>query len=135
MLIATAKRTSLSNLPAHIHVEPFVSGDEAARRASFVICNGGSSTGYQALAQGAPVLGIPSNLDQYLAMTAIEAAGAGVLLRAGTLSAQGVQQATEQLLGSTAPRNAAQAVARDFAAYDARSRFARFVEQATAATA
>jgi UDP:flavonoid glycosyltransferase YjiC (YdhE family) len=129
VLIATANRASLPTLPAHMHVAGFVSGDEAARRASLVICNGGSSTGYQALAQGVPVLGIPSNLDQYLAMTEIEAAGAGVLLRAGTLNAQRVHNACEQLLGSESHKRAAQKVAGDFAGYDARRIFADLVAE------
>jgi UDP:flavonoid glycosyltransferase YjiC (YdhE family) len=132
VLIATANRAVLPTLPAHMRAASFVSGDEAARRASLVICNGGSSTGYQALAQGVPVLGIPSNLDQYLAMTEIEAAGAGVMLRAGTLNARRVQDATARLITSDDHRAAARSVARDFAAHDARKRFADFVAAAVA---
>ncbi|HEX2658646.1 MAG TPA: nucleotide disphospho-sugar-binding domain-containing protein, partial [Polyangia bacterium] len=86
VLVATAGRADLpTTLPPHVHVADFLPGEVAARRSLAVISNGGSTTGYQALSQGRPVLGIASNLDQYLAMTAIERAGAGLLLRAGTL--------------------------------------------------
>ena len=76
-----------------------------------MICNGGSTTGYQALAAGRPVLGIAANLDQYLAMTAIENAGAGVLLRAGTLTAAAVRRAVTDLLGDVRKQAAARALA------------------------
>ena len=47
-----------------------------------VICNGGSATVYQALAESrAPVLGIPSNMDQHLTMQCVEGAEAGLSLR------------------------------------------------------
>ena len=52
--------------------------------------NGGSTTGYQALAEGRPVLGIPFNLDQYLASQAIERTGAGLVVRAGLADAKTV---------------------------------------------
>ena len=70
-LLSTAGRIDVANLPSNVSAEPLLPGDLIARQARFVITNGGSSTGYQALAEGTPVLGIPSNLDQYLAMAAI----------------------------------------------------------------
>ena len=84
VMVATAGRVRLQDVPANVHVADYLPGDLAARRASVVVCNGGSSTGYQALAEGRPVVGLPWNLDQYLAMSAMEAAGAGALLRATT---------------------------------------------------
>ena len=73
-----------------------------------VICNGGAGTAYQALSEGAPVLGIPTNFDQYLAMTAIEKAGCGILLRSGSLTAEKVRMAVSRILETTAYREAAQ---------------------------
>nr|ACI04501.1 CrtX [uncultured bacterium] len=81
-LVATAGRKTLPRLPANVYAADFLPGDLAARRSALVISNGGSSTSYQALAEGVPVLGLASNLDQYLAMAAIEASGAGQLARA-----------------------------------------------------
>jgi UDP:flavonoid glycosyltransferase YjiC (YdhE family) len=88
----------------------------------FVITNGGSSTGYQALAAGVPVLGIPSNLDQYLAMQAIERAGAGVTLRSGGLRADEVRQAAIRLLDARPTKRAAEAAAGHFGRYNSRER-------------
>ncbi len=81
-----------------MRVADYLPGDLAARHARLVVTNGGSSSGYQALAEGKPVLGLPSNLDQYLAMTAIEKAGAGRLVRAAEASAKEVRAALVELL-------------------------------------
>jgi UDP:flavonoid glycosyltransferase YjiC (YdhE family) len=81
-LVATAGRLELGELPSNVETRPFVRGQEVARRARLVISNGGSTTGYQALSEGKPVLGVPSNLDQYLATDAIVRAGAGLCVKA-----------------------------------------------------
>ena len=95
ILVATAGRAA-PKLPANARAVPLVRGDLAARAASVVVCNGGASTAYQALAEGTPVVGLPSNLDQYLSMQAIERAGAGILLRSGTATPAQVRLAYER---------------------------------------
>ena len=122
-LLATAGRAAVSELPPNIVTCEFVPGHLAARAASLVITNGGSSTGYQALAEGAPVLGLPSNLDQYLAMTAIENKGAGRLIRSASASVAEVRQGIELLLTRESYRSAARGLSRIFAAYDYRRLF------------
>jgi UDP:flavonoid glycosyltransferase YjiC (YdhE family) len=107
-------------------------GELAARRSALVISNGGSTTGYQALAQGTPVLGIPYNLDQYLAMQGIERAGAGLALRAGSVTVPEVRAAVALLLARSDYRERAREIARALRRYDARQRFADFVATATA---
>jgi UDP:flavonoid glycosyltransferase YjiC (YdhE family) len=89
-----------ASLPANVLQAPYLPGLDAARRAQLVISNGGSLTTYQALAAGTPVLGVASNLDQLLNMLAIEAAGAGLTLRADRISARALRAATERLLTS-----------------------------------
>jgi UDP:flavonoid glycosyltransferase YjiC (YdhE family) len=126
-LVATAGRAELPPLPPHVYAADFLPGDQAARRAGLVISNGGSSTGYQALAQGRPVIGIASNLDQYLAMTAIEKAGGGLLLRAGSLTKEAVRQAIEHLLETPRHLRRAQELAGTFASWDGPARFATFL--------
>jgi UDP:flavonoid glycosyltransferase YjiC (YdhE family) len=106
-----------------VFVADYLPGAEAARRSAFVVSNGGASTSYQALAEGVPVLGIPYNLDQYLAMTAIERAGAGLLLRAGNLALRPLKEACVRLLNSSERKRGAQAVQQAFAAYDSHERF------------
>ena len=131
VLVATAGRGGVpSTLPPHVHVADFLPGEVAARRAVAVISNGGSTTGYQALSQGRPVLGIASNLDQYPAMTAIERAGAGLLLRAGTLDAEGLAAALTRLVTEPSFSTQARALSDEFARWDSGDNFRRLVARA-----
>jgi UDP:flavonoid glycosyltransferase YjiC (YdhE family) len=129
VLVATAGRFELERVPANVHVERFVPGELVARRASFVVTNGGASTSYQALSQGTPVLGVPSNLDQYLAMTAIEKASAGRLVRAGEATPAAIRSAVSELFTSRALKAGALEVARAFARVNCHERFGAVVAQ------
>ena len=122
-VLATAGRSTSTRVPANFRVVDFVAGDELTRHARFVVTNGGSSTGYQALAAGVPVLGVPSNLDQYLAMEAITRAGAGVTLRSGSLTAKEVRRAAVQLVEDVDIQKRAANWRRRFAAFDCHERF------------
>jgi UDP:flavonoid glycosyltransferase YjiC (YdhE family) len=132
-IVATAGRVELANVPENVAAVPFVRGEEVARRASVVISNGGSTTGYQALAQGTPVIGLPSNFDQYLAMEAIVAAGAGVLLKARQATSNALETALVRVLADTEMRAAASRVAQRFASHDASATFRDFVAEVLSA--
>ena len=71
---------------AQIRVFDFLPGQEVAARSRLVICNGGSPTTNQALLAGVPILGIPTNMDQFLNMRAIEERGCGLTVRADRAS-------------------------------------------------
>jgi UDP:flavonoid glycosyltransferase YjiC (YdhE family) len=129
LLVATAGRVRLPDLPPHVYAAEFLPGDEAAARADLVVSNGGSTTSYQALAAGTPVVGLAANLDQYLAMEAITRAGAGVLVRAGRATAEAVRGAVAQVLENPAHRQAARGLATRFAGWDAHARFAAQVDE------
>ena len=126
--VATAGRVAVEALPQGIYAAPYLPGQEAARQARLVVSNGGSATVYQALAAGTPVLGIASNMDQYLTMQAVQRAGAGLLLRAGQTHGRGVRQAVQQLLAAPVYWQAAERIAAEFATFDAASRFSAFVD-------
>jgi UDP:flavonoid glycosyltransferase YjiC (YdhE family) len=130
VLLATAGRVDWSGrpLPSNVRMADFVPGDAATRRARLVITNGGSTSGYQALAAGTPVVGVAHNFDQYLAMDAIERAGAGVTVRAGRLRASALAAAVSRVLHDPRFAGAARVVAVDFAAHDAGRRFAEIVD-------
>lgn len=85
----------------------FLPGEAVIARASLVVCNGGSPTCYQALAHGVPVLGLPSNLDQYLNMSGVARAGAGLLLRADRAAVPAIAAAARRLLDEPGCRAAA----------------------------
>ncbi|HEY6876588.1 MAG TPA: nucleotide disphospho-sugar-binding domain-containing protein [Polyangiales bacterium] len=118
-MVSTAGRPLVPDVLA----APYLPGSDAARRAAFVVCNGGSSTAYQALREGKPVLGIAHNLDQYLAMTAVCDAGAGILLRSDSLTEAKVTEAARALLEDEGYRFAAQHLSRELARYDSAQRF------------
>ncbi|MEK0676167.1 glycosyltransferase, partial [Mycobacterium ulcerans] len=128
VIAATADRSDLDNIPANAYVADYPPGEAAAARSDVVICNGGSLTTQQALVAGVPVLGIASNLDQHLNMQAIEAAGAGLLLRTERLKARSVSAAVRQLLDRPGYRQSAQELAEVFGRELAR--FPQHVESA-----
>ena len=132
VLVATAGRSRLGAVPRHVYVADYLPGDLAARRAALVVSNGGSTTGYQALAEGRPVLGIAANLDQHLAMTAIQDAGAGLLLRSGTLTRAPMADALQRLVSEPSYTEAAGRLRDEFARWNAPAAFAAFVEEVTA---
>jgi len=134
-VLATAGRAAPARVPSNFVTADYVPGELLAAQALFVVTNGGSSTGYQALAQGVPVLGIPSNLDQYLAMAAIGRAGAGLTLRSGGLTRDQVRKAAVRLLDAPPIKRAAEGLARHFAAYPCQERFESWLSNLLASTA
>ena len=96
-----------SHIPANARVATYLPGDQAVAVAQLVVCNGGSLAVQQALAAGVPVLGLASNMDQFLNMAPIVAAGAGQLLRTDRLNEGLVRQACQALLQSPAAKAAA----------------------------
>jgi len=131
VLLATAGRSHLPSVGSNFRVADYLPGDAAARRSDLVISNGGSSTGYQALAEGKPVIGIPYNLDQYLAMQAIERYGAGVSLRSGSLTVEQLRAAVALVLSDARYPESARRLCVELQAYDASARFADFVDRVT----
>jgi UDP:flavonoid glycosyltransferase YjiC (YdhE family) len=129
-ILATADRAQLSDLPSNVITRGFVSGSEMARQATVVVSNGGSTTGYQALNEGTPVVGIPSNFDQYLSSQAIVSAGAGVEVKARQANAATLRGAILRALLDDELRRAARHLAGRFAATDSARTFREWVEEA-----
>jgi UDP:flavonoid glycosyltransferase YjiC (YdhE family) len=111
VLVATAGATLHRPLPPNVHVAEYLPGLKAARKASLVICNGGSLTSYQALSAGVPIVGIVSNLDQFLNMQAIERVGAGRTVRADRLSPPRLGELVTAMLNDAEIKKAARQVA------------------------
>jgi UDP:flavonoid glycosyltransferase YjiC (YdhE family) len=86
-VIATVAGSAFSNTKlSNIFTAEYLDGNAAAKRADLVICNGGSLSCQQAFFNGKPVLGIASNMDQFLNMAGVSRVNAGLLLRADNLT-------------------------------------------------
>lgn len=133
-LVATAGRVQLGPLPPNVVARRFVRGADVARRAAVVVSNGGSTTGYQALAEGTPVLGLPSNFDQYLATEAIDRFGAGISVKARRADAAAIGAALDRALGDAALASGARRAKSSFAAWDSAARFRELVAGAAASS-
>ncbi|MCM8612267.1 nucleotide disphospho-sugar-binding domain-containing protein [Accumulibacter sp.] len=127
VMVATAGRKVQLPTGNGAWVADYLPGTLAAARSALMICNGGSASVYQALDQGCPVIGIPSNMDQYLTMQQVEHAGCGISLRSGTVTAAAIRASVARILGEAVWRARATAAATEIRQFDARMRFRSLV--------
>jgi UDP:flavonoid glycosyltransferase YjiC (YdhE family) len=127
VMATTAGRINTDKVPANAHIAAYLPGEAAASRASLVICNGGSPTTQQALVAGRPVLGIPSNMDQYLNMKALKVRGAGEVIRSGKADVRTIRTVIVRMLEEPGFRQAARACSKIFGKYNAASRFSSLI--------
>lgn len=111
VILSTAGAPPPPGLPATTRALRYVDGERAARLARFVVCNGGSPTTHQALRAGAPVLGVPANLDQLLCMFHVVERGVGLRIRADELSRARVRAMARRMLDDTRLTENARAMA------------------------
>jgi len=89
----------------------FIPGEAACERADLMICNGGVASAQQALVAGIPVLGIPSNLDQYLYMGYAERAGVARIVRSDGATEKSLADGVDRLLDDDGYRRRAEELA------------------------
>jgi UDP:flavonoid glycosyltransferase YjiC (YdhE family) len=111
IVVATAARAPQLRSTAGVFVADFVPGERVAARSCVVVCNGGSPATLQALANGVPVIGIASNLDQFLNMGYVERVGAGTLLRADRAKPGAVRSAVAAAIEDSTFRLQARVIA------------------------
>ncbi len=128
-LIATTGQLKLGQIPPNAFVAEFLPGQQAASRADLMISNGGSASGYQALAQGIPLLGLASNADQTYFMQAVQNFGAGRALRSISSSPEQVLAAVKDLLQNASYREAAGRLACGMAKESAEQTFRQFIAE------
>jgi UDP:flavonoid glycosyltransferase YjiC (YdhE family) len=127
-LVASADRFHAARIPDNVFIEKYLPGLEAAKRASLVICSGGTATTYQALSCGTPVLGIPTNTDQYFSMEGIAEQGAGLLIRSGMVTAERIRQGIEEMLTNENYQQNARKLKDQITIYNAPKRFSAFID-------
>ncbi|WNB77256.1 glycosyltransferase [Methylomonas koyamae] len=98
VICATAQKSSLKSDYPNVFVADFLPAEVAVKKADLVICNGGSPMVYQCLVENKAVIGIPSNLDQYLMTAVLIKANRGYLIRAGQASPTSIAQAVNEAL-------------------------------------
>ena len=106
-------------------VAPYLPGTAAAARSSLVICNGGSLTAYQALVAGVPLIGIATNMDQFLNMEAVTAAGAGHTIRSDRMGIRKLQTCVDAITRDPEVLRQGQTLARALTASNAGVAFER----------
>ncbi len=121
VMVATAGRLPPRSDQARVFAANYLPGGQACARADLVVSNGGALTTAQAIMAAKPLLGVCTNLDQFLEMQALGAAGAGLHLRADRVTAGEVAEGAQRLM-QPAPGAAAEALRASVAASDLTTR-------------
>ncbi len=129
VIVATAGKITLADVPANAYIADYLPVDIATQRSQLLISNGGSLTIYQALTSGVPVIGICSNMDQLLNMNALERLGAGITLRAAGLTSAGLSEAASAILDNLSYKQVASRFGQALAQVDAGQRFREIVAE------
>jgi UDP:flavonoid glycosyltransferase YjiC (YdhE family) len=103
----------------NVFIEELADGDLLMKVSDVAITHGGNGTIYQALAQGVPVLGIPTLFDQELNLQRVEALGAGLRLARRDYNAERLRQSIERMIGEPSFGLAARRLGQRLAQYDA----------------
>ena len=98
VLCITAKKMILEKTYSNVFISEFLPAEQAVKKADIVICNGGSPMVYQSITENKYIIGLPSNLDQYLMMTLAHTAGFGELIRAGKVDSHSIERAVNHAL-------------------------------------
>jgi UDP:flavonoid glycosyltransferase YjiC (YdhE family) len=131
IMVATAGMIDAVQLSRpNVYTTDYLPMDLATRRSDLMVSNGGSMSTYQALADGIPILGVCTNMDQLLNMNAVSRLGAGISLRAARTNLQEIQMAASRLLNDPSYKQAAQTTSETLKRYDSGKRFRAFIEEA-----
>ncbi len=98
VVAATGGKGVLDSPSPSVHVVDFVAGDAACERADLMVFNGGVGGTHQAVMAGTPMVGIPSNLDQFLNMHFVEKAGLGTTVRGDAATEKNLARAINRVL-------------------------------------
>jgi UDP:flavonoid glycosyltransferase YjiC (YdhE family)/nitroreductase len=118
VIAATGGKLRLQSPSPDIHLVDFIDGDAACRRADLIVFNGGVGGTHQAVMAGKPVVGIPSNLDQFLNMHFVEKAGFGRIVRGDAASEKSIARKIGDVLGKEVYRDRARELGERTRSYD-----------------
>lgn len=127
VVLATSGRQAPIVTDEKFIVANYIDLDQLLPYADLFVGNGGSSTNYQALMHGVPVIGIPFNLDQYFSMASIEKAGAGILMRSGKLSSHDLKKNIHNLTSSDTFKNSIKNFSNELKTYNSSQLFSEYI--------
>jgi len=110
VICATANDNNVTQSYPSMFIEKFLPAAECVKKADIVICNGGSPMVYQSLQENKKVIGIPSNLDQYLMMTIVQQAAQGSYLRSANLKMNKLKVLVAEMLDDVSPEKVLKSV-------------------------
>lgn len=128
IIIASVAGESVS-LPqaSNFFTADYLDGITAAKLADIVICNGGSLSCQQAFAHGKPVLGIATNMDQFLNMAGVTRANAGLVLRSEKLTEAQILTAYHSILNNAEMARDVQKIQKEAERLSAEKKFVTFI--------
>lgn len=100
IILSTAGRPCSLPPMSNLWVTDYLPNAQVLEKSALLITHGGYSGTYPAMEAGVPILGIPSNLDQFLSMSLVLKNNFGSQLRPTHLSAAAVKQAVALLLAN-----------------------------------
>jgi len=130
VVLATAGRPMTGQLPENLRSADYLPGTEVLKHSALCVFNGGAATGYQALAEGVPLLGLPSNADQFLFMERVQCTGAGQLVRPSQATAGQLKALMEGLLAKPSFGIVARRLSEQIESHNPPRAFAKFVDEA-----
>lgn len=123
IILSTSGRFSQKDYPDNVFVADYLPGIEACKRSAFIVCNGGTGAIYQAINSGTPILGIPTNGDQYFAMGSVQEQGAGLLIRSTHVCRRSIRNTVLKLTTSPSYQKRCTELSKELAKYEAVERF------------
>lgn len=133
--VVVAPPDMVGSLPADVVVRPRVPQLALMARTAAVVTHGGHNTVCEALAHGLPLVVAPIRDDQPIVAGQVVAAGAGVRVRFGRVTAEGLRAAIDLVLTEPDHRAAAGRVRASFAAAGGAAAAADRLEGLVATTA
>jgi MGT family glycosyltransferase len=121
MVISVGRHLALDrwkNVPENVLLRNYVPQAALLRRTQAVISHGGANTVHEALAAGIPLAAVPIGADHFESAQRVVEAGAGLRLKLGRLSVDGLRETVRRLLDDGSLRKNAQRIAADFAKCD-----------------
>jgi len=119
ILVATGPQvepSTVADVPANVHVMPWVPQADLLAHADLVVHHGGSGTTVSAMTSGLPQLVLPQGADQFRNADTVAEAGLGTQLVGEQFTSDAVHEAAQKLLGDDDVRRAVAGIAAEIAA-------------------